>query len=217
MVRLIMDERARAIFDVSREALEHPGLLGERKSKQLDEAPRVEIAEPRVRHNPEPVSQPSRTFTDAEIVRLIADAQAEIEQKTSNALAEYERGRQAFIKSGLAERDERWRDVLVEVLKQLADDHAALRKQLRAEIAKARPAEEFFYLDDDGKKQDADLHNAILGPVDHPVDEKIMAPIRARNRAKWLAEQEAKRRAARRPKDRGGIIDLPAFISRRHA
>ena len=53
-------------------------------------------------------------------------------------------------------------------------------------------AEEFFYLDEDGKKHDADLHNPILGPVDNPVDEKIMKPIRDKYRAKYLAEQKAK-------------------------
>ena len=61
------------------------------------------------------------------------------------------------------------------------------------------PAEEFFYLD--GRtKQDAELHDAIIGPVDTPVDQAVMAPIRARNRAKWLAEQAhqtAERKALR--------------------
>jgi len=52
-------------------------------------------------------------------------------------------------------------------------------------------AEEFFYLDADGNKQDAELHNPILGAVDNPVDEKIMKPIRERHRATWLAEQKA--------------------------
>jgi len=52
-------------------------------------------------------------------------------------------------------------------------------------------AEEFFYLDKDGKKQDADLHYRILNAVDGaPVDEKIMKPIRDRHRAAWLAEQK---------------------------
>lgn len=49
--------------------------------------------------------------------------------------------------------------------------------------------EEFFYLDAAGNKQDSELHNAIINPVDYPIDEKIMGPIRAKNRAKWLAEQ----------------------------
>ena len=77
--------------------------------------------------------------------------------------------------------------------------------ELRAEIAKGRPAEEFFYLDEDGTKQDTDLHNPILRAVDYPIDEKIMGPIRARNRAKWLAEQKAKKTRAAR------VIDLPAL------
>jgi hypothetical protein len=48
---------------------------------------------------------------------------------------------------------------------------------------------DFYYLDENGDKQDADLHAAILGPVDHPIDEKIMAPIRARHRAKHEAKK----------------------------
>ena len=51
-------------------------------------------------------------------------------------------------------------------------------------------ANELFYLDEDGTKQDAELHNAIINPVDFPIDEKIMGPIRDRNRAKYLAEQQ---------------------------
>jgi hypothetical protein len=58
-----------------------------------------------------------------------------------------------------------------------------------------KPAEEFFYLDDDGSKQDAELHATIIGPVDFSVDEKIMAPIRARHRAEYVARQKAKARA----------------------
>jgi hypothetical protein len=53
-------------------------------------------------------------------------------------------------------------------------------------------AEEFFYLDADGRKADADLHNRIINPVDFPIDEKIMQPIRRKHRAKWLAEQQKK-------------------------
>jgi hypothetical protein len=83
--------------------------------------------------------------------------------------------------------------------------------EIRKEIAKAHPAEEFFYLDDDGNKQDADLHGPILRAVDYPIDEKIMGPIRERNRAKWLAEQKAtKMRAAH-------VIDLPNPLRGRRA
>ena len=56
---------------------------------------------------------------------------------------------------------------------------------------------ELFYLDEDGNKQDAELHAAIINPVDYPIDEKIMAPIRARHRAAYLEPQQAKARAAR--------------------
>jgi predicted ABC-type ATPase len=62
------------------------------------------------------------------------------------------------------------------------------------------PAEEFFYLDEDGNKQDRDLHGPILGAVDKidkPIDERIMAPIRARHRAERVARQNAKMRSAR--------------------
>jgi hypothetical protein len=51
-------------------------------------------------------------------------------------------------------------------------------------------AEEFFYLAEDGSKQDAELHNPILRAVDYPIDEDIMKPIRDRHRAAWLAEQK---------------------------
>jgi hypothetical protein len=61
----------------------------------------------------------------------------------------------------------------------------------------ADAGQEFFYLDDDGSKCDADLHNAIIGPVDYPIDEKIMGPIRARNRAKHVEQQKAKARSLR--------------------
>jgi hypothetical protein len=47
---------------------------------------------------------------------------------------------------------------------------------------------EFFYLDEHGNKQDADLHNPILRAAEFRVDEKIMAPIRERHRRKYLAE-----------------------------
>lgn len=46
-----------------------------------------------------------------------------------------------------------------------------------------------FYIDENGKQQDAELHNAILNGA--TIDEKIMAPIRARNRAKYLAAKRA--------------------------
>ncbi|MBT1509442.1 hypothetical protein KIP88_02910 [Bradyrhizobium sp. SRL28] len=58
-------------------------------------------------------------------------------------------------------------------------------------------ANEFFYLDKDGNKQDADLHGPILRAVDYPIDEKIMGPIRARHRAAYVEPQQAKLRAAR--------------------
>jgi len=40
---------------------------------------------------------------------------------------------------------------------------------------------EFFYIDDDGRKTDAELHNRILREHDYPIDESIMGPIRAKH------------------------------------
>ncbi|MBR0879632.1 hypothetical protein ACVMGC_001034 [Bradyrhizobium barranii subsp. barranii] len=57
-----------------------------------------------------------------------------------------------------------------------------------------REANEFFYTDDDGSKQDAELHNAILNPVDYPIDEKIMAPIRAKHRRRHQVKAKALRK-----------------------
>ncbi|MBR0787388.1 hypothetical protein [Bradyrhizobium iriomotense] len=96
------------------------------------------------------------------------------------------------VAAALAERDEIWREVIGQLV-------ASERKRSRAEVAKALTertgSNELFYLDENGKKQDRELHNAIIGPVDHPIDERIMAPIRARHRAKYLAEQRSQRRA----------------------
>jgi hypothetical protein len=61
-------------------------------------------------------------------------------------------------------------------------------------------SDEFFYLDDDGNKQDADLHEPIIASGDRlrglrapapPIDEKLMAPIRDKHRATWLAKRKA--------------------------
>jgi hypothetical protein len=63
-----------------------------------------------------------------------------------------------------------------------------------------RKGEEFFYLDEAGEKQDAELHAAIINPVDFPIDEKIMAPIRARHRAEYVNQRQAQSRALRWPR-----------------
>ena len=136
----------------------------------------------------EPPPLPPRTLTDAEIARMIADAVAGLPSAPTSAETE------ALVERVLGKH-------LVLTPKAIAPILNELRQQLRAEIAKAHISEEFFYLDDDGAKQDAELHGPILRAADYPIDEKIMGPIRARNRAKWLAEREAKR-AAR-------IMDLP--------
>ncbi|HVG50930.1 MAG TPA: zeta toxin family protein [Xanthobacteraceae bacterium] len=59
----------------------------------------------------------------------------------------------------------------------------------------AEKAEELFYLDDDGARQDAEIHETILAR--NRVDEKIMAPIRDRHRDAYLAQQQAKARGVR--------------------
>jgi hypothetical protein len=54
---------------------------------------------------------------------------------------------------------------------------------------------EFFYLDENGNKQDRDLHGPIIAAGERrlglrePIREDIMAPIRARHRAAWLSKQ----------------------------
>ncbi|MCP1765155.1 hypothetical protein [Bradyrhizobium japonicum] len=68
--------------------------------------------------------------------------------------------------------------------------------ELYAEIANVAPTQgsnELFYLDDDGVKQDRELHGPILRAVDYPIDEKIMGPIRTKHRSRWIAEQKAQR------------------------
>src|SRR3954469_23353003 len=70
----------------------------------------------------------------------------------------------------------------------------------RPPMAEQRKAEEFFYTEDDspnGVKQDAELHNAIINPVDYPIDEKIMAPIRAKHRAAYEKQRKAETRTKR--------------------
>lgn len=60
-------------------------------------------------------------------------------------------------------------------------------------------ATEFFYLDDNGEKQDRKLHLPILAHGDRvrglasEVDESIMRPIRDRHRARWLQQRVAKK------------------------
>ena len=102
-------------------------------------------------------------------------------------------------------RDDYWRDVLGALVSEV-------RKQLRAEIAKmARPGEEFFYTDENGVKQDRELHAAIINPVDYPIDEKIMGPIRARHRqsgspGRRLSEPRA---SSICPRCRCGVLAVP--------
>ena len=187
----VMDDRAQKIFDEAFATLDRVAHVTVEHRAHRDDGLLTQHSV----NMPEPSSPPlpSRTLTDYEIARMIADAVAAQPRALTSGEIE------ALI------------DRRVNVLSDATGDALSeVRKQLRGEIAKAtnRPAEEFFYLDDDGKKCDADLHNAILGPVDHPIDEKIMGPIRERNRAKWLAEQAARR-------ERGGVVEVPQFLPRR--
>lgn len=65
-------------------------------------------------------------------------------------------------------------------------------------------AEEFFYLDDDGSKADADLHNRILRETDWPIDEAIMGPIREKHREKRLKSFGDVWNEALHPRGEGG-------------
>jgi hypothetical protein len=175
----IMDDRARAILDQARETLERTADI---KVEHRDHA-----ADYWQRPTPEPATQKAvndRLLTDAETLRW----QRWIDDRIVAAVVGYHESQQM-------------RPITREVLKGLV---AEIRKEI-AEAHTSRPAEELFYTDEDGTKQDAALHNAIIGPVDHPIDERIMAPIRGKHRARWLAEQKAKRTRAAR------VIDLPAL------
>jgi hypothetical protein len=172
-----MDDRARAILDEARETLERlADIKVERRDQSADYWSQPKPA-------PAPLRQPHQPTV------------AEIEMQRSQDWTRFVDSR---IERANAARDDYWRDVLGALVSEV-------RRQLRAEIAKAaRPAEEFFYTDDDGTKQDRELHARIINPVDYPIDENIMGPIRARNRSRWLNEKAKKTRSAR-------VIDLPAL------
>jgi hypothetical protein len=44
--------------------------------------------------------------------------------------------------------------------------------------------QEFFYIDENGKKSDASLHARILTPVDGTIDQEVLAKIREKAKAK---------------------------------
>jgi hypothetical protein len=138
---------------------------------------------------PEPTPQ-ATALTDAETLRW----QRHIDDRIAAALAEYhESAEMRPVTDAVID------NMCIKILNRLAGEAAEidkLRAEFQKEIAKVHKpdaGQEFFYFDN-GVKQDADLHNAIIGPVDNPVDERIMAPIRARHRTKWLQQQEARRR-----------------------
>lgn len=187
-----MDDRARTIFAKARETLERIADIKVERRIHDDDGHLT----PWSRTMPPKPAPP----TMAQVEQKIADVKAELarmideraNQPRALAVAEIEAlvGGRLLTSKAIA-------PVLIE-----------LREQLRKEIAEARPAEEFFYTDDDsadGVKRDADLHNAILRAVDYPIDETIMKPIRDKHRAKYLAEQRAKRARSAR------VIDLPAL------
>jgi predicted ABC-type ATPase len=65
-------------------------------------------------------------------------------------------------------------------------------------------AEEFFYIDDDGSKADAALHNRILREVEWPINEAIMGPIREKHRAKRQKSFGDAWNEALHPRGKGG-------------
>ena len=168
-----MDENARAIFDEARENL--------RRLRNF----KVEHREHRTDgfssdwHAGMPKQLP---LTLDDIRREIAEALA----KRPNGLTSAEV--ETLIADKFAAHDHIWHDVVGQVI-----------VQLRGEIAKAatmQGSNEFFYIDENGNKQDAELHGPILRAVDGPfIDERIMGPIRAKHRARWLDEQRSQRRA----------------------
>lgn len=178
-----MDDHARAILDKARETLARVADVRVVRRVHRDDGLLTEHSVNMPRKPPPP--------TIDEVKQIVSDELAKQPQGMTPADVE------ALVERVLGRH-------LVLTPKAIAPILHELRQQLRAEIKAhtSRPAEEFFYLDDDGKKQDADLHNPILRAVDYPIDEKIMAPIRQRHRARYLAEQRAK-------KDR--VIDLPAL------
>jgi hypothetical protein len=156
-----MDDRARAILDEARETLQR---IAHIKVERRD-------------HSADYWSRPPKQEAPAPQPRQPSVAEVE-----AMRAADWTRFVDSRIDRANAARDDYWRDVLGGLVSEV-------RKQLRAEIAKAQTrGEEFFYTDENGVKQDRELHAAIINPVDYPIDEKIMGPIRARNRAKWLAE-----------------------------
>jgi hypothetical protein len=56
-------------------------------------------------------------------------------------------------------------------------------------------AQEFFYLDKDGKRADADLHNPILADGDDKAAKAVSDKVTARILAKAAAAREAKKKA----------------------
>jgi hypothetical protein len=188
----IMDDRARAIFDEARETLARTADVKVERRVHDDDG----FLSPWSRTMPKKPAPP----TMAEVEQKIADLKAELARMIDERAHQPRALDVAEIEALVGGR--------LLTSKAIAPVLIELREQLRKEIAKARPAEEFFYTDDDsadGVKRDADLHGPILRAVDYPIDEKIMGPIRAKHRAKYLAEQRDKRARSAR------VIDLPAL------
>ncbi|MGX1352481.1 hypothetical protein AB7M49_006090 [Bradyrhizobium elkanii] len=156
----------------------------------------------REERNTAALDEPAFTLTEREFDHRLRRAFAERERSVATQVHKLLGEHMLEIDGKLAEIEEK-----IASKNGTRDDEALLdavarfvvqvRKQLREEIT-AHRSNEFFYLDADGKQQDAELHGPILRAVDGPfIDEKIMGPIRARNRAKFVAEREAARRSRR--------------------
>jgi hypothetical protein len=178
VVTAMNSEQRKAILDQARATLKRTAKIEVEQRDHFDDAlTRWSAGMPK--------QQPTRVspgFTDAEVARMIAAAVAEqVEQK-------------------IAANDRIWEDTLGKVVSDLRKQWrsefeqqlGSLRADITVEKAHRRQGE-FFYLDETGRKRDAELHGPILRAVDHPIDETIMAPIRARNRTRWL-DQKARRR-----------------------
>ena len=58
----------------------------------------------------------------------------------------------------------------------------------------AADSNEFFYINENGEKDDTNLHMPIIREHDYPIIEDIMAPIREKHRQRHAIIQRAKRR-----------------------
>ena len=174
-----MDENARRIFDEAFTTLDRVAHV-EVEHRSYHDDPLTRWAASMPKPEPQPTPQP-RTMTDAEEINQLraADWARFVDSRIERALAEHD----------VIRNDE--------IGKALAAERRRMRGEIQTAVAKAQmntPANEFFYVDDAGVRQDAELHGPILRAVDNPVDEGVMGPIRAKHRGRWLELQKARRR-----------------------